>query len=775
MIASENEAAQRDAARTRELDAAKKLADAERQRAEEGVKSAHRLRRRSILSTSIGALAVILAVFSVIAWQRSVANAANLQSLNLANAAVQANNSGRGDLALALAMEAVKGNKPPVDALKALRAIASSPATRAILSGNNLSVRVVAISPDAKIAFSGSCSRLDDQGACTAGELILWDLGEFKEIHRWSAHTGWVTAVAFSPDGLMLVSGADDGSLVSWDLNGNEIGQYVGQMGGITDIAIVDSINGLLSSSSDGSLILWGLHSRKILQRYENPIIPINSIAVASSKMIAVSAQQDGSLRLWNLLDAQPLSLYEHQGSGINSVAISLDGGRILFTNQVVPDLSLRMIDSQSGEIIGQYKFNCIPGDIAPNPEFSSAYIACQKEIYQVDLGKMEAQRSYLESSAFINAITISQDRTLGLSAMEDGSIRVWNLGEQLDYHIEYIPADKLNAIATTRNNYYLLVNDAQINGIEQPALWDFITHATVRTYNGFSGSISPGAIAISPGNGFIAVAGWSIDPADPTTKSSTIAIWKYSIRYLQCRFAEFSAPGRALAFSPDSRYLLAGSQDPSTGLGQLMLLDVNDCRPLHEFATKEGVISIEFNADGSRAITGMSSNGQVILWDMLSRSEIRRYSFTNYGSYLPVAFGPDGQTIISSGPVGLIEMGVETGNFIQSFSGLSSVPTGLAISPDGKYIAASSMDGSIVLWDYSSGEELHRLDTRLELHSVLFTSDGGTIYAPSTEGKLIVWNINEKSLSDLLDWIQINRYVRDLTCLERQQYHVDP
>jgi len=201
----------------------------------------------------------------------------------------------------------------------------------------------------------------------------------------------------------------------------------------------------------------------------------------------------------------------------------------------------------------------------------------------------------------------------------------------------------------------------------------------------------------------------------------------------------------------------------------------VNDCRPLYKFATNMGVISIEFNADGTRAITGMSSNGQVILWDMLSKSEIRRYSFTNYGSYLPVAFGPDGQTIISSGPVGLIEMGVETGNFIQSFSGLSSVPTGLAISPDGKYIAASSMDGSIVLWDYISGEELHRLDTQLELNSVLFTSDGGTIYAAATEGKLIVWNINEKSLSELLDWIRINRYMRELTCLERQQYHVDP
>ncbi len=117
----------------------------------------------------------------------------------------------------------------------------------------------------------------------------------------------------------------------------------------------------------------------------------------------------------------------------------------------------------------------------------------------------------------------------------------------------------------------------------------------------------------------------------------------------------------------------------------------------------------------------------------------------------------------------------VDTGNFIQSYSGLSSIPTSLAISPDGKYIVASLMDGNIVLWDYSTGEELHRLDTHLELADVLFTSDGGTIYAAATEGKLIIWFINEKSLPKLLDWIHNNRYVRELTYLEKQQYHVNP
>ncbi len=69
---------------------------------------------------------------------------------------------------------------------------------------------------------------MDAQGACLAGELILWDLEALKELRRWSGHSGWVTAVAFSLDGQTLISGAADGSLILWDVNGVQLRQFEG-------------------------------------------------------------------------------------------------------------------------------------------------------------------------------------------------------------------------------------------------------------------------------------------------------------------------------------------------------------------------------------------------------------------------------------------------------------------------------------------------------------------------------------------------------------------
>jgi WD40 repeat protein len=522
-------------------------------------------------------------------------------------------------------------------------------------------------------------------------------------------------------------------------------------------------------------LILWKINTGEILQRFERTSSAITAIDVATNKLIAVSAHQDGSLMLWSLYKSQPIKRFEHQGASITTVAISPDASWILFTSSAMRDLFLRQIDGVDGTLLNQQTFGCIPGHLALSPDVSYVLVTCQAVIFQVYIQDWNLQRSFSESSDVINAISISQDGRLGFSASKDGNLRVWNLSGQLDHHIENINADHLTAIAISPDGKYLLMNDTNKLGYERPALWDILQRKAVFTYTGFYTAITVGAVTISPDNHFVAITGYLEDIDNSTVITPTVMVWDQKRSSYLCRFNVFTAPGRAVAFSPDSQYLLAGSQDPINRTGQLILWDVQTCKQVRQFDTSEDVTSIAFNADGTHAITGTGFFGRVTLWDVVTGEVIKYFSYTDYGPVLGVAFGPGYRTVLGSGLADLYLWDVQTGNFIRRYSGLSTSPWSVVISSDGKYILSCTMEGDVILWDFSTGEELHRLNTHLGIFSVMFSPDGKTAYAASKDGKLVEWHIAEKSLPELLDWINSNRYVRDLTCEERQQYHVDP
>ncbi|MDE0396869.1 MAG: hypothetical protein OXL96_03590, partial [Candidatus Poribacteria bacterium] len=49
--------------------------------------------------------------------------------------------------------------------------------------------------------------------------IQLWDVSTRTEITTLKGHTGWVFSVAFSPDGMLLASGSDDGTIKLWDVS----------------------------------------------------------------------------------------------------------------------------------------------------------------------------------------------------------------------------------------------------------------------------------------------------------------------------------------------------------------------------------------------------------------------------------------------------------------------------------------------------------------------------------------------------------------------------
>jgi WD40 repeat protein/transcriptional regulator with XRE-family HTH domain len=764
----EGEANEREAQRQREVDAARKLVQVEKEYAEEQRKNAQRLRRRALFLAGTMVSALILAFIALYAWRQTVSEAALSHSLLLASTAQQLNQAGRGDLAMALALKAVDIRQPPPYVERALRAIATSPGTIALLDGHQRDVRAAALSPDGLLALSGSCAKVDDQDRCLAGELILWDTKAKKEIRLWSGHPDWVNFVVFIPESRTALSGSMDGSLILWDLStGSLIREFTGHARKVTSLSVASDGSVFLSGSEDGTMILWDLASADPIRRFDSQNGPVTSVALEAGGHTALSGSEEGILSIWDVDNGLILKQIAAHALRVNAVAMSTDGSWILSTSN---DLLLRLWDRHTGEILKEQTINCRPDKLSLSGDGTLALFSCEGLTYLWDVQNWREQQRLLGHTAYINALDISSDGKVGLSAASDNTVRLWSLQGQFDYQTTDTGVPDAAAVAITPDGKHLLL------GSEPPSLWDEGTKRTVKTYPGFDGWIPPGALAVSPEGRYIAAAGgiW------PPTDVRSLLIWDFESGEVKCRLEGHRTMLRSVAFSSDSQMLLAGSQNPPERSGDLILWNTENCQIIRRFETMGDVTSIAFSADNSLAITGQGYSPQVTLWDVSTGREIRRYA-TDQSSgleapILNVAFGPGDSTIVGSGVENLYQWDIQSGEILQVYRGHTGIPWSLSVSPDGSYLVSSSETGEIILWEFSTGEELYRLETHVQgINSVTFSPDGKRVYSFSSSGLLTQWQIPGLSQDALLNWIPANRYVPQLTCEERSYYQVKP
>jgi WD40 repeat protein len=111
---------------------------------------------------------------------------------------------------------------------------------------------------------------------------------------------------------------------------------------------------------------------------------------------------------------------------------------------------------------------------------------------------------------------------------------------------------------------------------------------------------------------------------------------------------------------------------------------------------------------------------------------------------------------------------------------------THLAFSPDGQTLLFANCcrwfncrlgtcsPSDLILWDVTTGLDIHDYSSRFQhfgTYGVALSPDGDTALSVKDNGSVDLWPI---SLEALIAWIYTNRYVRDLTCAERQLYGLD-
>ncbi len=185
------------------------------------------------------------------------------------------------------------------------------------LKAHTKQVTSVAITPDGRLALSGSCDRT----------AKLWNLHTGELIRSLEGHKDMVDAVAISPDGTVGLSGGRDRAVRLWLLAGGDwIGTLGEHAGDVQSIKMThDGRYAVIScaTSDDNQLCVWDLQqaSRLFTRHGVVAVAPDCNCMLAGTR-----STRPPKVNLWEIPSGRSVRTLEGHSAGVCAVCFTPDG-----------------------------------------------------------------------------------------------------------------------------------------------------------------------------------------------------------------------------------------------------------------------------------------------------------------------------------------------------------------------------------------------------------------------------------------------------------------
>jgi WD40 repeat protein len=144
-------------------------------------------------------------------------------------------------------------------------------------------------------------------------------------------HEDGVNSVAYSHDGLYIVSGSDDKTVRVWDTQtGKELAVLEGYSGDVNSMAFSPDGAHIASGSVNRTVRVWDAQTGKELAALEGHSSAVWSVAFSPDGAHIVSGSDDNTVRVWDAQTGKKLAVLEGHSDWVTSVSFSPDGAHII-------------------------------------------------------------------------------------------------------------------------------------------------------------------------------------------------------------------------------------------------------------------------------------------------------------------------------------------------------------------------------------------------------------------------------------------------------------
>ncbi|MDJ0769993.1 MAG: BTAD domain-containing putative transcriptional regulator [Ilumatobacter sp.] len=748
----------------------------ERAREEERRATALRLERRSVrrlralvVVVSVAALvAAGLTVFAVDRSREAAASERETRARGLANAS-RISLETDSELAILLALEAIDVTQT-ADGVVLREA---EEALHAALHAHRLFATApgaydVAVLPDGRVLSGGDRAR-------------LWDPATGDQLELRSQR---IMSVASSPDGSLLATGGESGSLALWDATTAEQVRTFTRNGRpahdrfIRDVVFSSDGSLLASASGDLSVRVWDVATGEEVRSVERP---------------------DGAM--WDVLGDTPQLAFHPDGTRLAITGFRDEAARILdiatgewassLPSPDVParavqyvDRGSRLVTAATYDSIGVWdgatesllfsvpmeQENLRLAYVAVSPDGSKLAITSDDAAIRLfELGVTAARpTTTLIAPRFVAGIDFGPDGNTLASATEH-QVQLWSVASGGRGEIAALSAQGSMTAFSPDGSRLARRRDGDIVIVDTT---DWEPLAVLDHPGSSSGDLGPTGLAWSSDGERIVT---SFSGGEPMVGPGAVLLWDAVTGRLEATLSRAWQPQGDVAFSANDRVAAAICQRSATddtfeqaarvwhaGSGEeLFAVPLEDCAD-----------AVDLDPEGRLLVVQVEGREEAQVWD-IDRGERIGTVDHNPGSGGAARFSPDGQRLLTAGMDGTARVwDIATFEQLVVLEGHTGSATEAVWGRDGTTIVTGGADGTVRIWDAATGEVRLVLDAhRGAVMGLSINPDETWLATSGADGAVYVWAL---ALDDLID-LAGARLSRTLTDAECVTYHVEP
>jgi WD40 repeat protein len=411
-------------------------------------------------------------------------------------------------------------------------------------------VRALAFSPDGTRIVSGSGAFLEAPNR--TAELKLWESATGRLIRTFPGPHNQYTAVAYRPDGRQIATVSSEDKVKLWSPDSDSGPKVLeGHAWLVWGVAYSRDGRWLASAGLDRRVILWDAAQGKIVRTFEGHEGWAKDVAFSADGRILASAGDDYTIRLWDVQGKREPVVIRGHSAGVSVVRFSPDGGTLASTGE---DGHVKLWDTEEalgGEprVITDHRGWANRTAFSPDNRWLATSGWGVVNVWNTEQARVDRQLATGVAGGTA-AVTFSPDAHT-LAVATNGGIVLWDIAQGDARRILKTSHKGINDLAFSPDGR-AIVTSGRDAGVK---LWQVSDGGELRTFSGHTAEVL--CVAISPDGRWVASS--SLD--------HTVRIWEFATgRPVHVWRDVLQLPGdrrgNGLAFSPDSRLLVAASDD---------------------------------------------------------------------------------------------------------------------------------------------------------------------------------------------------------------------